>query len=429
MAYINLPTSLDQMFNDLGDRLSRVETGYNGPQVSADAAQGTAVQASTQATIAQAQATVALQAAQAAYAAGAQSIQISAQTIVNASNQLTAMNTNGITVYSGASSTSGARVVMNSAGIAGFDTYGVTTFAIDATNGNVSTTGAVFTQSTISGGSLNINGNAIIDTSGYLTARGATIQGTIYATSGSFTGSISSTSGSIGGWTLASDGLYSGASTYLKTNGSASFAGVIYSISPPQFSWTPTNSYGYMTSLQVGVQMNIVGGYGVVGGWGPLTSNAYDLGVGANSYQWNHIYLHNAAIVNSDARLKTNVKTSTLGLDFINSLRPVSYKMISGGNKVNLNEEGNPIVIGKDANGKDILDITSIAGKRTHWGFLAQEVKEAIDKSGVEDFGGWVLGDLSDPESYQALAYEQFIAPLTKAVQELSTRLDQLEGK
>ena len=418
MAYINLPTSLDQMFNDLGDRLSRVETGYNGPQVSADAAQGTAVQASTQATIAQAQATVALQAAQAAYAAGAQSIQISAQTIVNSSNQLTAMNTNGITVYSGASATSGARVVMNSAGIAGFNTYGVTTFAIDATNGNVSTTGAVFTSSTISGGSLNINGNAIIDTSGFLTASGATIQGT-----------ITSANGSIGGWTLASDGLYSGASTYLKTNGSASFAGVIYSISPPQFSWTPTNSYGYMTSLQVGVQMNIVGGYGVVGGWGPLTSNAYDLGVGANSYQWNHIYLHNAAIVNSDARLKTNVKTSTLGLDFINSLRPVSYKMISGGNKVNLNEEGNPIVIGKDANGKDILDITSIAGKRTHWGFLAQEVKEAIDKSGVEDFGGWVLGDLSDPESYQALAYEQFIAPLTKAVQELSTRLDQLEGK
>ena len=423
MAYINLPTSLDQMFNDLGDRLSRVETGYNGPQVSADAAQGTAVQASTQATIAQAQATVALQAAQAAYAAGAQSIQISAQTIVNSSNQLTAMNTNGITVYSGASATSGARVIMNSAGIAGFNTYGVTTFAIDASSGAVSTTGAIFTQSTISGGSLNINGNAIIDSSGYLTATGATITGTIYATSGS-----------IGGWNIGTSSLYIGSSpfsatTYLSSTGAASFAGTITSIAPPNFSWTPTTSYGYMTSLQVAAQMNIVGGYGVVGGWGPLTSNAYDLGVGANSLQWNHIYLHNSAVVNSDARLKTNVNTSVLGLDFINSLRPVSYKMISGGNKVNLNEEGNPIVIGKDANGKDILDITSIAGKRTHWGFLAQEVKEAIDKSGVEDFGGWVLGDLSDSESYQALAYEQFIAPLTKAVQELSTRLDKLEGK
>ena len=226
MSYINLPTSLDQMFNDLGDRLSRVETGYNGPQVSADAAQGTAVQASTQATIAQAQATVALQAAQAAYAAGAQSIQISAQTIVNSSNQLTAMNTNGITVYSGASATSGARVVMNSAGIAGFNTYGVTTFAIDATNGNVSTTGAVFTQSTISGGSLNINGNAIIDSSGFLTAQGVTLIGNITATSGSFTGSISSTSGSIGGWSISSSRLYNG-SSYLDSGGNIVVTGII----------------------------------------------------------------------------------------------------------------------------------------------------------------------------------------------------------
>ena len=215
MAYINLPTSLDQMFNDLGDRLSRVETGYNGPQVSADAAQGTAVQASTQATIAQAQATVALQAAQAAYAAGAQSIQISAQTIVNSSNQLTAMNTNGITVYSGASSTSGARVVMNSAGIAGFNTYGVTTFAIDASSGAVSTTGAVFTSSTISGGSLNINGNAIIDSSGFLTATGATI-----------TGTITSTNGNIGGWSISSSRLYNG-SSYLDSGGNIVVTGTI----------------------------------------------------------------------------------------------------------------------------------------------------------------------------------------------------------
>ena len=215
MAYINLPTSLDQMFNDLGDRLSRVETGYNGPQVSADAAQGTAVQASTQATIAQAQATVALQAAQAAYAAGAQSIQISAQTIVNSSNQLTAMNTNGITVYSGASATSGARVVMNSAGIAGFNTYGVTTFAIDASSGAVSTTGAVFTSSTISGGSLNINGNAIIDSSGFLTASGATIQGT-----------ITSTNGNIGGWSISSSRLYNG-SSYLDSGGNIVVTGII----------------------------------------------------------------------------------------------------------------------------------------------------------------------------------------------------------
>lgn len=114
-----------------------------------------------------------------AFAASANSLQINANTIVNASNQMTAMNTNGITVFSGASSSSGARVVMNSAGIAGFNTGGTATFAINASTGDVSMTGALFTGGTISGGSLNINGNAIIDASGFLTATGATITGTI----------------------------------------------------------------------------------------------------------------------------------------------------------------------------------------------------------------------------------------------------------
>ena len=410
MAYTNLPPSLQDIFYKIQDRVSKLETGPNSAQYTADAAATDATQALSDAAIALAQAS-------AAYTLAGTAIQGSTNTILNASNQMTAINGNGITIYSGASSTTGARVVLNSDGIAGFNSSGSSTFAIDATNGNVSITGASFTSGTIYGGSLNINGNCVINTSGFLTATGATI-----------TGTLTSANGSIGGWTLASDGLYSGASTYLKTNGSASFAGVIYSISPPQFSWTPTNSYGYMTSLQVGAQMNIVGGYGVVGGWGPLTSNAYDLGVGANNQQWNHIYLHNAAIVNSDARLKTNVNTSVLGLDFINSLRPVSYKMISGGNVVNRDEDGNEIVIGKDANGKDIYQITSIPGKRVHWGFLAQEVKQAVDKSGVEDFAGWVLGDVNNPDSSQALAYEQFIAPIVKAIQEVSTRLDKLEG-
>ena len=218
MAYINLPISLDQIVSDMQDQIDRNTTSYSGPQVSADAAQGLANQASTQANLAFAQATVALQQANLAYAAGAQSIQISAQTIVNSSNQLTAMNTNGITVYSGASATSGARVVMNSAGIAGFNTYGVTTFAIDATNGNVSTTGAVFTQSTISGGSLNINGNAIIDSSGFLTASGATIQGT-----------ITSSSGTIGGWTINSGSLTanSGLTSLNSSSGSITTIGSI----------------------------------------------------------------------------------------------------------------------------------------------------------------------------------------------------------
>jgi hypothetical protein len=55
-------------------------------------------------------------------------------------------------------------------------------------------TGASFTGGTIYGGTLNINGNAIIDASGYLTAYGATITGSI--TASTITGSLIRTASS-----------------------------------------------------------------------------------------------------------------------------------------------------------------------------------------------------------------------------------------
>jgi hypothetical protein len=61
---------------------------------------------------------------------------------------------------------------------------------------------------------------------------------------------------------------------------------------------------------------------------------------------------------------------------------------------------------------------------------LAQEVKASLDKFGVGDnFAGWTLDDPDDPDSRQGLAYEEFIAPLVKAIQELTDRVKQLEGK
>ena len=110
-------------------------------------------------------------------------------------------------------------------------------------------------------------------------------------------------------------------------------------------------------------------------------------------------------------------------------MHPISYKWIVGSNDAVLDEDGKPIVTGKDENNHDTYKTISVPGRRTHWGFLAQEVKQAVDKSGIEDFAGWVLDDVNDSNSPQGLRYEQFIAPLTKAVQELSARLDKLEGK
>lgn len=178
----------------------------------------------TQVNTAQATATQALADAAVAYSAAVGSLQPSASTIVNASNQMTAIAANGITVYSGASASSGARVVLNSLGLAGYNSGGSPTFSISATTGAAVFSGSV-TGSAITGSTLNINGNAIIDASGFLTATGATVTGTINASSG-YIGSPST------GWNFSSSGFFynSGSTTILYPTASPGGNASTYSI-------------------------------------------------------------------------------------------------------------------------------------------------------------------------------------------------------
>jgi hypothetical protein len=142
---------------------------------------------------------------------------------------------------------------------------------------------------------------------------------------------------------------------------------------------------------------------GVNSNWFPLTTNLYSLGLmgplnsGTDRVTrgWKNIYLNSAATVISDERTKENILVSDLGLDFINKLNPVKYNKIDG--------------------------------NRTHYGLIAQQVKSVLDEASIEDFGGWVISDINDPEGQQALRYEEFISPLIKAVQELTARVKTLE--
>ena len=156
-------------------------------QNTANTALANAATADAKGVAAQNTANTALANAATAYTAATGSLQPSASTIVNASNQITAIASNGITVYSGASATTGARVVLNSLGLAGFNAGGTATFSISASTGAAVFSGSV-TGSTITGGTLNIGGNAIIDANGYLTATGATVTGTITSSNVTITG-------------------------------------------------------------------------------------------------------------------------------------------------------------------------------------------------------------------------------------------------
>jgi hypothetical protein len=157
----------------------------------------------------------------------------------------------------------------------------------------------------------------------------------------------------------------------------------------------------------------------------PNSDNSLDLG--ASSNRWKVVYAVNGTIQTSDARQKHLITNSVLGLEFIKSLRPVSYKWNVGENIVEKvkDEDGNDII---EEDGSSKVTIVPKPGERTHWGLIAQEVKVAADAAGV-DFGGWILGDKENPDSEQGLRYDQFIAPLIKAVQELSVKVQLLESK
>jgi hypothetical protein len=137
----------------------------------------------------------------------------------------------------------------------------------------------------------------------------------------------------------------------------------------------------------------------------PFVDNTTSLG--KSGARWSAVWAANGTIQTSDEREKTNIADSPLGLDFISSLRPVSYKFKVGRN----------VVTETDENGLP-TKTEPVAGERVHYGLIAQEVKAALPE-GV-DFGGWILTDKNNPDSEQGLRYEEFISPLIKAVKELS---------
>jgi hypothetical protein len=321
MAFVNLPPNFQDMFGLINDRIAKLETGPNQAMYTADTAQGTASSASAAAASAQstantanstantanstantayayatsAQATAASAAAAAAnaYSVASTAVQVSANTIVNASNQLTAINGNGITVYSGSSSTSGARVVLNSAGLAGFNSGGTSTFALDSATGNVS-----------------------------------------------LTGTVTSTAGQIGGWSLAAGRLYSGTSEMNASTGNCIFntgtfsavnvSGVINTIGN-----NAINSGGSITA-------NGSATFGSTNLFEFLSSSGnvrvgatYGQAVSGRAMQISSAGLYGTTA--STERKKHNIKPHAIDKDTLLQLEPVTFNYIES-----IDEEQNP---------------------------------------------------------------------------------------
>jgi hypothetical protein len=137
----------------------------------------------------------------------------------------------------------------------------------------------------------------------------------------------------------------------------------------------------------------------------PSMDNTYNLG--SLGTRWKNVYAATATIQTSDRRLKKDIADISIGLEFVDQLRPVQYKFIESSKEIYTNPLGSTIV-------------SSIAGTRTHYGLIAQEVRSTMKS---DESAAWILDNVKDPESSQGLRYTEFIAPMIKAIQDLHIML------
>ena len=201
-------------------------------------------------------------------------------------------------------------------------------------------------------------------------------------------------------------------------------------------------------SLRIANRTTDTNGYNTAVGYnagGGITTGQYNVIIGANSDPSaaaavnqivigyavtgtgdNEIALGNASITAikgqvsfttySDRRIKRDIQDGNLGLAFINELRPVKYKL------KNPADYPEPLLEERFRSGKDerVEDDETV-----YDGLIAQEVKLSMDKLGVS-WSGW---SEDDNTAKQGIQYGALVVPLIKAVQELSAKVEELEGQ
>ena len=121
------------------------------------------------------------------------------------------------------------------------------------------------------------------------------------------------------------------------------------------------------------------------------------------SKRFNAFFASTGTIQTSDKQDKEDILLSSLGLNFINKLKPSSYKMKQ-------NESG-----------------------RTHYGLIAQDIENILSEFNIklDDFAPVTKTKIEEDgnERYRyGLRYQEFLAPIIKAIQELSAKVNALEG-
>lgn len=205
--------------------------------------------------------------------------------------------------------------------------------------------------------------------------------------------------GSIGGWQFGKGYMYSDGDAFISTHSRTNY-----------YNW---DGFPYKASIMQG---KLICGIqsGALDEAVPDTTRGYCdfsvAGIFAKDKKMSSGYLfavgvengvvttNTGAFTGSDRRLKTNISEidEQYANNLIDDLKPSNYTMIDG--------------------------------KRTHSGFIADEVKQTAEKilGTVDNFAAYATVKIDeDKEDYAALRYEEFIAPLVKYCQCLKRDLKQ----
>jgi hypothetical protein len=160
------------------------------------------------------------------------------------------------------------------------------------------------------------------------------------------------------------------------------------------------------------------------------------------------VYAYGAVQDRSDARDKTDIRDTELGLNFIMALRPRDFKWDMRDNyRTPAPTRPDPLNYPDDsayqaaisqwqidyANWEEANKLANITHNGTHTrtryhqGLIAQEVKQTMDQLGV-DFGGYQDHSIKGGDAVLTIGYEELVAPLIKAIQELKAEFDEYKS-
>lgn len=134
------------------------------------------------------------------------------------------------------------------------------------------------------------------------------------------------------------------------------------------------------------------------------------------------VHTDSSVVVTSDRNDKADIDDIDMGLDFINSITPRKYKYDYRQEYVDKHHKDT----GEWIQLEDVNRDGSLRRIRTHYGFIAQEIESVLNAKFTSSGKHALFIDdrFSNGSGNFGLRYEEFIAPMAKAIQELSAKVD-----